>query len=425
MLPAQMPGRSADVLTIDDAVRIASERNLSLVQAQSGIESAGAQVTGAFGTFLPQISVTSGYNHQLSDGTRFVDGIAIPGSGNPANSYNVGASADLLLFDGFSRTANYNAAQARYSAALQTMNRTRQDVGFQARSAFLNALRAEQIIEVRRSELDVARERLANIQAMVEAGSAQIGSVYTQEAEVANNELQLVQAETDVLVARNDLKLAMNVDPATEFQLSAEGLAKSVDSAEVATNRASLGTLDALLERQRAHRVDIQAARLRAEAAADAVGSARSGYYPQISSGLRWDWQKSGTATSSLPQVNLSFRFTPFDGFRTNEQVALAEAQRVQNEIDSRQLELRARTALQQALARLDGAERQIAAAQKSVVAARQSRFAADERYRLGAGNYTDYLVANNQYLTAQINQVNAVFNYRLALFEVLYQLGE
>jgi outer membrane protein TolC len=63
-------------------------------------------------------------------------------------------------------------------------------------------------------------------------------------------------------------------------------------------------------------------------------------------------------------------------------------------------------------------------AAEKAVAAARQSRYAADERYRLGAGAYVDYLLANAQYLTAQVNQVNAVFNYRLALYEVQYHTG-
>ena len=77
------------------------------------------------------------------------------------------------------------------------------------------------------------------------------------------------------------------------------------------------------------------------------------------------------------------------------------------------------------AIARLDGAERQLLAANKSVQASRQSRIAADERYKVGVGNYSDYLLANAQYLNAQINNVNAVFNYRLALYEVRYQLGQ
>jgi outer membrane protein TolC len=63
--------------------------------------------------------------------------------------------------------------------------------------------------------------------------------------------------------------------------------------------------------------------------------------------------------------------------------------------------------------------------AEKAVVAARQNRYAANERYKLGAGGYSDYLLANSQYLTAQINQVNAVFQYRLALYEIRYLVGE
>lgn len=422
---AQTPGNTPQTLTIDDAVRIAIDKNLNITQAANTVRSAGAHVTGAFGTFLPQLTVTSGYNHLLSDGTRFIDGIAIPGTDQPSTSYSVGASADLVLFDGFNRTANYSAAQASYSASLQTLNRTRQDVIFQARSTFLNALRNDQLIDVRRNDLDVSRQRLEQIRGQMEAGTAQIGAIYTQEAEVANNELSLAQAETDAVIARNTLMLALNVDPTSNYQISAEGLAKNVDSVEIATAREKLGSFQDMLNRQQSYRVDIQAAKLRVESATSLVTVARAGYFPTISSGIRWDWQKSGEMTSALPQFNLSFNYVPFDQFRTNEQVENAEVQRQQAEIDLRKLELQARSDLQQAMARLDGAQRQIGAAEKAVVAARQSRYAADERFRLGAGSYTDYLLANSQYLTAQINQVNAVFNYRLALYEIMYQLGE
>jgi outer membrane protein TolC len=64
-------------------------------------------------------------------------------------------------------------------------------------------------------------------------------------------------------------------------------------------------------------------------------------------------------------------------------------------------------------------------AAEKAVAAARQNRFAADQRYRAGVGTYTEFLLANAQYLSSQINQVNAAYNFRLAVYDVRYQIGE
>jgi|GEM_PF-1883538 len=423
---AQVPGGPPRTLTMEQAVQIALERNLSVTLSQSQVQTSSARVTGAFGTFLPQISVNAGYTKQLSDDpVVIVQGVPIP-IDRPDNNYNASAGASLVLFDGFSRTANYSSARASFDAAMQTLDRTREDVAFQTRSAFLNALRAEQLIDVREGDLELAEERLAQNRQLVEAGAAQIGVVYSQEAEVANAELALEQARTDALVARNTLQLLLNYDPAGGVQLSSEGLASSIDDAEIQTARGRLGTFDDLLQRQAANRSDLRAARLRVEAASSAVTAARAGYYPTISTSLGWYWQKAGTDDGSAnTQFGLNFQFTPFDGFRTSEQVELARAQEQSAEIEYRRLEIEARSQLQQALARLEGAERQLRAAEKAVAAARQNRYAADERYRLGAGGYADYLLANSQYLTAQINQVNAVFNYRLALFEVQYQVGD
>ncbi len=424
---AQVPGDTPPrTLTIDQAVQIALDRNLSVTLSQSQVETSSARVTGAFGTFLPQISINSGYTKQLNDDpTVIVQGIPIQ-TNRPDNSYSASAGASLVLFDGFSRTANYSSARANFDASLQSLERTRQDVTWQTRSAFLNVLRTEQIIEVRTSDLELASERLAQNRELVNAGAAQIGVVYSQEAEVANAELALEQAHTDVVVARNTLQLLLNYDPVTPIQFSSEGLANSLDSAEITLTRGRFGTFEQMLERQRRTRSDLQAARLRVTSASSAVTAARSGYYPTISTSLGWYWQKAGTVDGSAnTQFGLNLQFTPFDGFRTSEQVELAEAQRQTAEIELRKLELESRSVLQQALARLDGAERQLRAAEKAVAAARQSRYASDERFRLGAGSYVDYLLANTQYLSAQINQVNAVFNYRLAVFEVQYQIGE
>ena len=423
-LGAQIPGTLPQTLTIDDAVRYASERNLTISQAQSSVENAAARITSSFGSFLPQVTVQGGYTRQLTDGTIFVQGTPIPGN-RSANNYQAQANASVQLFDGFNRTSVYSAAQSTYNATIQELNRTRQQVTFQARSAFLNTLRVTQLIDVRQTDLEVAREQLQRTRGLVEAGAAQMGTIYTQEAEIANAELALEQARTDALVARNNLAFVLNVDPASDLRLSSEGLANSIDSAEISSIRRQISSLATLLETQRRNRPDLHAAEMRVEAARSQIAAARSGYYPSVSAGVGYGWNRSDQTSSSDAQFNLNFLYTPFDGFRTNEQVQLAEAQLQSAEIELRRQELQARSDLQQSLARMEGAERQLHAAEKAVAAARQSRFAADERYKVGVGQYSDYLLASAQYLNAQINLVNAVFNFRLSLYEIRYHLGE
>lgn len=416
------PGRQ--VLTIDEAVKMAHERNVTIALASSRIDNAGAQVQSAFGSFLPQLSINGGYNRPLMESTVYYQGIPVPGASRP-DVFNANATASVLLFDGFNRTASYSGAQANFNAAVEELNRERQNIAFQTRSAFLNALRSEQMIEVRTSDLEVARENLARVRGLVEAGVAQSGQIYSEESAIANAELALEQARTDAIMARQQLAFLLNLDPRSDLQLSDEGLTTSLDSSDVAAARSALGVPSAMYEQQMKSRADIQAARLRVEAAESAITAARSGYYPSLGASLGYGWQSADSRTSDDASFAVNFSFTPFDGFRTSEGVQLAKAQKLTAELELRRLELQAQSDLQSALAQLEGAERQLRAADRAVAAARQNRFAADERYRAGVGGYTEFLLANAQFLTAQVNQVNAVYNFRLALYLIRYHTGE
>lgn len=422
-LAAQTPGIPTTI-TIDQAVQIALDRNLEIERARIGVESAGARLTSAFGAFLPTVNLSAGYTKPLTSGDVVIQGTKIPGN-QPDNILSANASTSVMLFNGFANSANYSAAQSSYDATLETLNKTRADIAFQARSTFLNALRAEQIMDVRKNDLEVAREQLARLKGLVEGGVGLMTSVYSQEAEVANGELALEQAITDATIARNTLKQLLNVSPLTELQLSNAGVAATIDTNEIARNRAAFRNVGELAKQQLEQRREVEAAQLNIDAARFLVDASKGSYYPSLSATLGYSWQKVPEYSSDNADVSLNLSYSPFDGFRTSESVQLAQAQLKQSELELQQLQVQLNAELQQAIARLDGAERQLLAANKSVQASRQSRIAADERYKVGVGNYSDYLLANAQYLNAQINNVNAVFNYRLALYEVRYQLGQ
>lgn len=422
----QRPGDPPLQITIDQAVRTALERNLQIELARSGVETSQARVTGAFGNFLPTVSVSGGYRKQLTSGETVVIGGVPISTSRPDNVVSATATTSLVLFDGFGNSASYGAARHGYNASVESLAHTRSQIEFQTRQAYLTALRIQQIVDVRRSDLDVARDRLERIRGMVEVGTALESQVYSQEAEVANRELELEQSLTEALVARNNLIVIMNADPGVDIQLSAVGLADAIDESEMSATRASFGTLEKMLDGQLDKRRDLAALRLEIESADASVEASRAGYWPTISTSLGYDWSRSsGQDPSGNAALSLDLRYSPFDGFRTSEQVELARARKLQSEIEYQAKVADVRSRLRNVLARLDGAERQIRAAAKALAAARQNRFSSEERYRLGAGTEADYILANSQYLTAQINQINSIFNYRQVVFELKFELGQ
>jgi outer membrane protein TolC len=60
----------------------------------------------------------------------------------------------------------------------------------------------------------------------------------------------------------------------------------------------------------------------------------------------------------------------------------------------------------------LESAELQLSATARAVSSAVENKRTAEERYKLGAGTVLDFITAESQYLTAQVNGVNAVYGY-------------
>lgn len=423
---AQQSGDPPQQMSLDQAVQRALHQNLQIALSRSAVATSEARISGAFGAFLPTLTVSSGYRKLLDAGQVVViDGVPIPTS-RPDNFVDANAVASLVLFNGFSNSATYSAARDNYNASVESLAHMQRQVQFQVRQAYLAALRSQKIVEVRQSDLDISRDRLARIRGRVETGTTLESQILSQESEIANRELELEQAATDALVARNILVVLVNSDPGADIQLSASGLADDVSDNEIRSTRASFGTLQQLLDAQKDNRHDLSALRLQITASSVSIEAASAGYWPSISTSLAYSWSRtSGQDPTGNTTLSIDLRYSPFDGFRTSEQVELARARKLQAEVEYEQTIADLRGRLRSALARLDGAERQIRAASRAVDAARQNRFSAEERYRLGAGAEADFILANSQYLTSRINQINAVFNYRIAVYELRYEIGE
>ena len=410
-------------LTLEQAVKLALERNLNLTNSQIRIESAIARTYSNFGTFLPTLSTNAGYNRRLTDGTQFFQGVPIGTS--PADNYSLGANLNYTIFDGFARSANYNTAQIEEKIAVKGLERTKQEIAHQARIAFLNAVRNEQIIETYKNNLDLANERLSQVKILVEAGVSESTTILQQELEVVNTELSIEQAQTDAEVSKATLAVILNYEPNIKFQLLTQDIAKNVDSVELFENRKQLGSLSEMIKKQ-SERPDLVGTKLKIQTNDLAVISAKSARFPTLGAGVNWSWSKNGSNDGShYAALAINAQYNIFDGFRRDEQEQTANFQKKINEIDLRNLELRSRSELQQAVVRFEGVERQLYVAKKAIMVAKVNREAADEKYKAGASNYTDFLIANNQFQNAQINLLNTVFSYRSSLIEVKFQIGE
>ncbi|MFM8179003.1 MAG: TolC family protein, partial [Candidatus Kapaibacterium sp.] len=196
-LLAQSKG-TPKVFTLDECLRIASEKNFGVRSALGQYEAQNASLVQAFGTFLPSLNASMGFTRQLNvEGGRTVNigGQIITLPGVQPNSYSMNAIASYNLFNGFSRESNYRRAQRNLDAAELSLRRTRQSVSYQVRSQYLGVLRSMQVRKLRTENLELGRQELARSKAQLEAGRIAVAQVYSQEADLGSREFDVVSSE--------------------------------------------------------------------------------------------------------------------------------------------------------------------------------------------------------------------------------------
>ena len=428
-LIAQEKGQT-QVFTLSECLKIARQKNPRLKVAEANISTAGAEITSAFGNFLPSATFNMGYTRQLSveAGQKInIGGQTIVVGKIEPNSYNMSLSLNYNLFDGFSREAQYNSAKERLNSAFSSYSQTISDIEIGVYRAYINALRLTKILEARRKDFELGQKELERVRALFEAGSIPITNVLSQEAELANKEILIIQAENDLKNAKAVLLSSMGMEPDINIEISEKDIPLEYSEEEITQFRSQFGVLEKVLPKVLSNRKDLLALEQQITASQANLTIARATYFPTLSAYGGWSWANNEfNKFSELGRsfVGLALRVPIFENFKTNYQIELAKAQIVELETQKLQLVQNIKSQLIQAINNLDAAEKQLSATKKSVEAAEKNFQSARERYNVGSASVTDYLLANNLLVNAQINQINAIYGYYLAQKELLYTIG-
>lgn len=422
-------------LTLDQAISMALERNLDVLQAQNNVESAQATVLAARGDYLPTLSASAGWTRTQNDrpGSSPIilpDGTVIPGQSgfSVTNSFSTGLNANYTIFDGFRREASVGRAISSAVASEQQAARTRQAIVFATQRAYINMLRTGQLVGVSEENLKRGQRQLERITESNRVGALSLADVYRQQSQVAQDELSVITAQNNHNKAKADLVALIGLDVFDEYTFSDPSLPAEITSEDLTATMQQYASISSLSERALASRPDYLGARESFEAADAGVTAARSGYLPSINAFAGYSLSNpelSRISDNKNLNWGLNLRWTIFDGFQTNQSLQSAYVAKRNAEVTLRQTELDINVEIKKALLDLEAARKAYDVTQKGLISATEDRRIAEERYNLGAGTLLDLLTANAGLVNAEANKVNAAYDYVIAKRNVEYVLGE
>jgi outer membrane protein len=405
-------------ITLAEALRLAQRSQPSVIQAEGQVQTAAAQRRSAWGAFLPSLSASSSASDFYSQGASRIDPLTGQVlSGNTTNrSLNATLRASVDLFTGFRRGADLKAARAEQSQAEAGLVDAKFAQDLATTNQFFDALSAAQLVTVRESSVRRAEEQLKVSVAKLQAGSATRSDSLRSLVTLGNTQLDLIQAQTDLATAEAGLARLVG-EMGRVHATDDSSFHQVVTVPDTATLRQAAETTSPR----------VQVALAGANAAQANLRASRSAYWPSLTLGANTSWNGSRTNDYTFfnqRQVSLALSWDIFNGFDRELTIAQRQASLDVAEASAADERRAVDASLTQYLAELEAAQAKIGITATSVAAATEDLRVQQERYRLGASTIVDVLTSQEALNQAEVDVVNARFDYLRAKAQLEALIG-
>jgi len=423
VLAAAVPGATPRIITLDEALRIASARQPQLRQATAATQAAVANADAVMAPLLPQVGGSASY--QRSTANFAARPGSLPGGiGGSATSqswatfdyFNLGLSASQLLYDFGQSRSRWRSAQASANAQRTSERSTLEEVLFGVRTAYFQARAAKSAVTVAVDTLANQQKHLGQIEGFVEVGTRPEIDLAQAKTDVANARVQLITAQDAYAIGKAQLNQAMGVEDSTDYdvadetQLPVQGEDESTDPLvdEALKARPEIAALQD----------DIRAQELAVRAIQGALGPSlvfSTGFTDagQQTSSLAWNWDAA-----------LGLSIPIFQGGQTRAQIRLAEANLAGIRAQAESERLQVRLEVEKARLTVVAAKAALTAAGEALVNAKERLRLAEGRYETGVGSIIELGDAQLALTSAAYQQVQAEYTLAQARAGLIKALG-
>lgn len=403
--------------TLSDCIDYALEHNTSLKVAESGEESAKAEVDKAKDAFIPSVGLSN--QHSLSVG-RVLDPTTYDFVEN-RSVYDMNGSigASETIFSGFSRFNTIKKAELNLQNASLDIEKTRNDITLNVIASFLDIVICKENIAICENKASMLRRQEEAIAKKVENKSATVGDLLSIQADIANDQSEMVEVCKSLSKAKISMCEILEIDEWESFDISLE----DEDYENVEPHLFSIQDVEAAAFEL----PQIRSSQLSIGIAERDVKIAEASYWPSLSLNAGYGSTFSNARSRSFDEP-YSFK----DQFRDNTSsyvtlslsIPLTNAISVSRTVRQRKAELKqaeyrhdlAKTSLsseiKQAIVDAEAAYSQYEILETNVAKCEESLRQMEKKYDAGAATYYDYQTALGNLFGVQIQQVRAKFEY-------------
>ncbi|HEX5167968.1 MAG TPA: TolC family protein [Cyclobacteriaceae bacterium] len=435
--------------TLKQCIDYAWANNLTVQRSMYAVETSEVDLKQAKLSRLPTVNASGSYGYSWGRG---LDPVSNNFVTQEIRSSGLGANGSLPVFNGMRINNSIKQYKTANEAAELDLQKSRNDVALSVANFFITVVFNKELVENAKYQLASSQQQLDRTVKQVQAGALPLSEQLNLEAQVATNELNLIQQDNALSLSMLQLKQALQIPDGQPFDVIVPDLNPQdliLDSSR-----------DEIFEIAREAMPEIKSSKLKVESSYYAVKASRGNLYPRLSLVGTLNTNYSSVAESEFyPDGTTRFSQTPtgyvnqdvgapvyavipngsfqdtygfqdqfkdniyrtvslqvtipiFNGFtsRANLQRSLiqSEVAKINEKEVSNTLRQNVETSYNQALA----SSKSYSATLRQVNAREEAFRMIKQRYEIGAANFVDYQISENDLFRAKSDLLRAKYDF-------------
>jgi outer membrane protein len=403
--------------TLEECIRHAIEHNITIKQLELQKDNTEIELNTAQMSRLPNLNA-SGSQSWNSGRTQTQSGLYE--NQNQSNT-NLSVSSSIPLFTGFRIPNEIAKNRLELEAAVQNLAKAKEDLALNIASLFLQVLFNKEILKINEEQLALSKNQVERTKVLTDVGKVPDSQLYDIEAQVANDQVSVIQAENNLRLALLDLAQSLELERNTDFDVSAP-LFGNVVSEYISSVQPPQVVFDNAVQTKPA----IREQTLRVESAEKTLKIAESGYLPTLNLSLGYGtnyfylYDKdfiNRTFSDQLKNnggeyIGLNLNIPIFNRFSVRNQVKSARInignQQLVLENAKKTLYKEIQTAYLNAVA----AQEKYKASGQAIKATSESFTYAKERYETGKSTVFEFNEAKTRLIKSQSEEIQAKYDF-------------
>ena len=430
--------------TLQECIEYALKNNIQIKQSELNTELTKENLTQSRAALLPNLNANASHIYNFG---RTIDPFTNQFATDRVLSQNFSLSSNVTLFNGLQTFNTIKQNQYAYMAGRYNVQKIKNDISLNIASAYLQILFSMELVDIALNQTQISSRQVERTKQLVDAGTLAKGGLLDVQAQQANDELTLANAQNQLDLAYLNLTQLLDLDSAGGFKIAKPEIALPEQSAAVA-NPEQIYSIAV------SNQPDVKREEFNLKSSEKGVAIAKGAISPRLTLSGSYGTGYSGASRRILavtptgyeiigftsvgdtvyqPGYTSTFETTPFNdqvkdnlnksfglfltiplfnGLQTKTSISRAKINR-QNalynlELTKNQLQKN----IQQAHADANAALKKYTASQKALDAMSESFKYTEQRFNVGMLNAFDFNDAKNRLVKAQSDVLQAKYDY-------------